>query len=254
MIVARIIDAVLLLAAALRLYCSNGLFLAVLGNRGDVSLSERLDAQLLAKLGIDAREGFLILLEVAAHVFASLPDTFALIAVPRTRLVDDVIHDSEIQGVPLARDALAVKDVELGIAEGCRYLVLHDLHFGPRADDDVALFDSTNAANVDAHGRVELQGFAARRCLWVAKHDANLLANLVDEDQARTRLRDCTCELAQRLRHQPRLQSHVGVAHLAIEFSFGNEGGDGVDDEDVDRARPHQRFDNLQRLLAVVRL
>ena len=42
--------------------------------------------------------------------------------------------------------------------------------------------------------------------------------------------------------HQPRLQAHVRVAHLAVELGLGDEGGDGVDDQHVDRAGAHQRL------------
>ena len=42
-----------------------------------------------------------------------------------------------------------------------------------------------DAADVDADGAVELQGVAAGRGLGVAEHHADLLADLVDEDDAR---------------------------------------------------------------------
>ena len=68
------------------------------------------------------------------------------------------------------------------------------------------------------------------------------------------RFRNRAGQLAQRLRHEARLQSHVGVAHLAIEFGLGNQRRDRVDDQHIDGAGAHQRFGDLQRLLAVVGL
>ena len=68
------------------------------------------------------------------------------------------------------------------------------------------------------------------------------------------RLRDRAGELAQRLRHQPRLQAHLRFAHLAVDFGARHERGDRVDDHDVDRVRADQDFDDLEGLLAVVGL
>ena len=65
--------------------------------------------------------------------------------------------DGEVERVALAGDAFAVEDVELGVAEGSGDLVLDDLDLGAGADDDVAFLDGADAADVDAHGGVELE-------------------------------------------------------------------------------------------------
>ena len=44
------------------------------------------------------------------------------------------------------------------------------------------------------------------------------------------------------------------IAHLALDFRFGNERGNGIDHQHVDRAAAHQRLGDLQRLLAMIRL
>ena len=67
-------------------------------------------------------------------------------------------------------------------------------------------------------------------------------------------LRRCAGELAQRLRHQARLQADEGIAHLAVEFGLGHERRHRVDDEHVDRAGADQRLGDFERLLAVVGL
>ena len=61
-------------------------------------------------------------------------------------------------------------------------------------------------------------------------------------------------ELAQRLRHEARLQTHLRFAHLAFDFGLRHEGGHRVDHDDVDAVRADQHFDDFERLLAVVRL
>jgi nicotinamide-nucleotide amidase len=55
------------------------------------------------------------------------------------------------------RDSLSVHDVELGLLERRRHLVLHHLDLGAVADDVVAVLERGDASDVDAHGRVELQ-------------------------------------------------------------------------------------------------
>ena len=65
---------------------------------------------------------------------------------------------------------------------------------------------------------------------------------------------DVAGELAQRLRHQPRVQADLHLAHLAFDLGLGRERGHRVDHHDVDRAGAHQHVGDLQRLLAGVRL
>src|ERR1035441_144168 len=213
------------------------------------SHGRRTNAHLLAQFRVDAREHVLVLLQEATHILAALPDALALEAVPGAALVHDAVGHGQVQRIALARDAFAVQNVELGVAERRGHLVLHDLYLGPRPDTDIALFYRANPANVDAHRRVELQRLAAGRGLRVAEHDADLLADLVNKDEGGARLRHRTGQLAQGLAHQPRLQTHLRLAHLAVELSLGHQCGDRIDDQDVDRARPHQRLHNLQRLL-----
>src|SRR5580692_169050 len=145
------------------------------------------------------------------------------------------MDSGDVEQVAFFRDALAVHDVEFGFAEGCGYFVFHDFDFGTRTRDYIALFDRGNAANVNAHRRVELQGAAASRGFRIAEHYADLFADLVNEDQTGPRLRNCSRQLTQSLRHQPRLQAHMAVAHLAVKFSFGYQRRNGVDDQHVDR-------------------
>ena len=61
-------------------------------------------------------------------------------------------------------------------------------------------------------------------------------------------------ELAQRLAHQPGLQAHLRVAHLAFELGAGDERRHRVDDQHVDGAGADEHLGDLERLLAGVRL
>ena len=59
-------------------------------------------------------------------------------------------------------------------------------------------------------------------------------------------------QLAQRLAHQPRLQAHVLIAHLALDLGLGHERGDRVDDDQIDRAAAYERLQDVERLLSGV--
>ena len=87
----------------------------------------------------------------------------------------------------LPGDAGAEVDVELRLLERRRDLVLHDLDAHAVADRLDAFLQRLDAADVEAHRRVELQRAAARGRLGVAEHDADLLAQLVREDRRRCR-------------------------------------------------------------------
>ena len=130
-----------------------------------------------------------------------------------------------------------------------RHLVLDDLDARLVADDLVAFLDRADAADVEADRGVELERVAARRGLRVAEHDADLVADLVDEDHHALGIGDDAGELAQRLAHQSGLQAHMAVTHFAFEFGARDERRDRIDDEDVDGAGADQRVRDLERLL-----
>ena len=76
----------------------------------------------------------------------------------------------------------AVHDVELDLLEGRGDLVLDHLHAGLVADHFVAVLDRADAADVEAHRGIEFQRIAAGGGFRIAEHDADLHADLVDED------------------------------------------------------------------------
>ena len=50
------------------------------------------------------------------------------------------------------------------------------------------------------------------------------------------------------------MQTRKRVSHLPFDFSFGHEGRDRIDDDNVHRTRPHQDFADLEALLARIGL
>ena len=168
--------------------------------------------------------------------------------------MDDIQRNRAVQQAAFLADALAVENVELRGSERRRDLVLDDLRLRAVADDGCAVLELLAAADVDAHGRIELERTAARRRLRIAVHHADLLAKLVDEDAGRVRLVDDAGQLAQRLAHQARLQADEGIAHLAVDFGLRHKRCHRVDDHDVNRAGANQRLADFKRLLAGIRL
>src|SRR5437762_2466904 len=207
-----------------------------------------------AHLGVDLGGNVGMVAQELLRVLAALSDPRLAVIDPRAGFVENAHRDAHVDEPALARDALAREDLDLGDAEGRSDLVLHDLHLDATADDHVALFDRLDRSDVDAHGRVELQRPATRSCFGVPEHHPYLLAQLVDEDDRGVRLGDSAGELAERLTHEPGLQSHEGVAHLALDLFAGHERRDRVDDDDVHGTRAHERVRDLERLLTVVGL
>src|SRR5690606_1991255 len=115
-------------------------------------------AQLLAHPVFDLEPHFGVLFKVFAYVVFTLPDTGAIVAVPCTGFIDDTGLYAQVDDFAFARNARAIHDVEFGLLERRRHLVLDDLDPGLVAHDLVALFDGANAADVEAHRRIELKG------------------------------------------------------------------------------------------------
>src|SRR6266566_3013276 len=150
-------------------------------------------------LHLEVRHELRVVLEVLLGVLAALADPLGLVRVPGPGLLHEVLLDRGVQDGAFPRDALAVDDVELRLAERRRELVLHHLDLGVHAHRLRAVLDRLLPPDVEADGRVELQRAAARRGFGAAKHDAYLFADLVDEDHRATRARDGRRELPERL-------------------------------------------------------
>src|SRR5262249_49950821 len=104
---------------------------APLAGRGD---DAPLQPELLAHLRLDRRGHVGRLGQEAARVPPALADAVAAEGVPGAGLLEDAVLRGEVDQLALLRDAGAVEDVELGLAERRRDLVLHHLHLGAAAD------------------------------------------------------------------------------------------------------------------------
>ena len=207
-------------------------------------------ADLLFDFGGEFRIGFQQFLDGVA----SLSDLAVAVGEPRSGLLDDSVVDAEVDDLADLGDALAEHDVEFGALERGCHLVLDDLDLRAGAELLLAVLDDRHASDVDADRGVEFQGVTARCGLGVSVYDSDLVAQLVDEDADGLGLGDARCEFAQGLGHEPGLQSHLRVAHFALDFGFGRECGHGVDDDDVDGAGPDERVCDFEGLFSVVRL
>src|SRR5262249_21583575 len=201
------------------------------------ALDRQLDlVDLAADPAVDLRRDVRVALQEVFRGLATLAEPRLVEGEPRARLAHDAHRDTDVEQPALAGDALAVHHVELGDPERRRDLVLHDLDADPVADRFGPGLDRLDPADVEADARVELQPPTAGRRLGVAEHHADLLAELVREDQRRVRPRDRAGQLPQRLAHQPRLDADEAVAHLALDLGARHERRNRVDDDAVDAA------------------
>src|SRR5437763_4124604 len=223
-----------------------------------VSLLRRDAVAVDADLGEDAlgdlHHDLRVLAQEGLGVLTALTELLAFVGEPRPRLLDDAEIDTDVEQRTFAADALPIHDVELRLTERRRHLVLHDLDARAIADDLGGVLDRLDAADVEPHRRIELQRAPTRRGFGRAEHHTDFFAQLVDEDADGVRLVEVGGELAQCLRDEPGLQTHVGVAHLAFDLGAGRESGVGVDDHHVERAGTDERVGDLERLLAGVGL
>src|SRR5690606_32450368 len=165
------------------------------------------DAQLFADPVFDFESHFGMFFQVFANIVLALAAARATIAEPGTRLVDGAGLRTQVDDFALACDARPVHDVELGLLEWRRNLVLDNLDTGFVTDDLVALLDGANTADIEADGRIELERIAARRRFGVAEHDADFHADLVDENNHAVGALDGCGQLAQGLAHEACLQA-----------------------------------------------
>src|SRR5205807_10457705 len=105
-----------------------------------------------------------VLAEERLGVLAALAELLTLVGEPRSGLLDETEIDPHVEQRALAADALAVHDVELRLTERRTDLALHDFDAGSVADHFGGVLDRLDAANVEPHRRIELQGAPTRGC------------------------------------------------------------------------------------------
>ena len=67
-------------------------------------------------------------------------------------------------------------------------------------------------------------------------------------------LADHTGNLAQSLRHEPGLQTDMGIAHFAVDFGLGNQCGNLFDNDNIDGTASYQCFSDFKGLFACIGL
>src|SRR6266496_3253074 len=92
---------------------------------------------------------------------------------------------------------------------------------------------------------------STRSAVWLIP-SSNITSNSAWRDGGAVGAVDGAGELPERLAHEPGLQPHVAVAHLAFDFRLGHERRDRINDDEIHRARAHQDLHDLERLLAGV--
>src|SRR5580704_4197954 len=124
-----------------RTHGRNGFSRASGGDFRNFRLRRSTDVELLAEFTIHLGEDVAIFFQEVSRVFTPLADALAVVAIPGARLLDEVVRDSKIEHIAFAADALAIQNVELGLAEGSGHLVLHDLDLGAVAGHGISIFN-----------------------------------------------------------------------------------------------------------------
>src|SRR5688572_12226127 len=101
------------------------------------------------RLDVDRGRLAAALLEVRDDALAALAELVLAEGVPRARALDDAVFGRQVHDVALPRDPLVEEDVELGLPERRRHLVLHDLRARAVADGFLAVLETPDAADVD---------------------------------------------------------------------------------------------------------
>jgi hypothetical protein len=142
-------------------------------------------------------------------------------------------------------NALAKENVKLANAEGGSHFIFGHLDLGPNAVLFGTLFEGLNAANIQPHRGVKLEGIAPGGDLWVAVGNADFLPQLVEKNHRTLRFANAAGNFSQRLAHQTSLQTHVGISHFPFDFGPGHQGGHRVNHHHINGRRSHQLINHL---------
>src|SRR5690554_5780644 len=118
--------------------------------------------------------------------FASLSQLGFAITEPAAAFLNDVQIYAQIHNLTGFGDALTVHNVEFGLTEGRRYFVLDHFHAGLVAHHLIAVFQLRNTTDIQTDGSVKFKGVTSGSGFGVTKHYTDFLAQLVDEDAARS--------------------------------------------------------------------
>src|SRR5215212_4290285 len=123
-------------------------------------------------VSLDLSQDLRVLFQHRLSVFPALTQAFALIRKPGATLFHGTLRHRKIEQIAFARNAFAIHDVELTLAERRRHFVLRDLNFGAIADYAIAVFDRADATNIESQRSVKLERAPAGGRFRTAEHHA----------------------------------------------------------------------------------
>ena len=132
--------------------------------------------------GFNLFDEFRILFKENASLVAALTKPRFSVAEPGTALLDNSIIDSHVDQVADQTDSASAQHVELSDSERRGDLIFDNLRLHPDSDGFLTIFQRGDATNIDSGLAVEFQRATARSRFRTAKHHADFLPNLVDED------------------------------------------------------------------------
>ena len=203
---------------------------------------------------LDLRTHFRVIAQILLRILSALPDLIAVISIPGTALIDDIILRRQIQDISHHGNTLAEHDIKFRLLKRRRDLILNHLHPRSVTDHFSALLQGLDPSDIQTNGRIELQSASAGGRLRVAEHHPHLLTQLVDKDHRTVGFADDRRQLPQRLRHQTRLQAHMAVSHVTVNLRLRHKRCHRVHYDDIHRAGTHHGLRDLQRLLTAIRL
>ena len=183
-----------------------------------------------------------------------MADVVPVVAIPGPLAGDHAGLFRQIHQAAQGRNALTKENVKFGNAEGGSHFVFGHLHLGPNPIFLGALFQGLNAANIEPHGGIELEGVPPGSGFGVAVGNADFLPQLVKENHRALGFADAAGNFPQRLAHQAGLQTHVGIAHFPFNFRPGHQRRHRVHHHHIDGRRPHQLINHFEAHFSGIRL
>src|SRR5690606_35248709 len=117
----------------------------------------RWSQQFVAQLLLKFRGDFRVVRQELGRVGLALTDLGAFVGIPGTGLLYETVQNTQVDHLTVEVDALAVKNLELGLAERRSDLILHNLDAGFTTDDFITFFHRASTADVQTNRRIELQ-------------------------------------------------------------------------------------------------
>ena len=109
-------------------------------------------------------------------------------------------------------------------------------------------------AHIKTNRWIELKCTSTSSRLWISKHNANLLTQLIDKNYDTIRTADCCCQLTKCLWHKSCLKTHMGITHIAINLCLWNKRCNRIDNHNINSTWANHRLSDFKCLLSIIRL